>query len=153
MKAAELEEKKLELDRQNFSLSEGKERIARYAFVQNLFSSVLNEKDPGQRTLAVSLINLALTETEATKLFAGLQTSSDKHAQEVGNIGSELLGITNLVMQLDAAARESRVGAVGALIKTYRSDSRAVEQALSLIESPKLEKLSASGRINVLVFP
>jgi hypothetical protein len=152
VKAAELEEKKLDLERQNFSLTEGKERMARYAFVQGLFGSVLNEKDIGQRTLAVNLINLALTETEATKLFTGLQTSTDKRAQEVGNIGSDLVGISNLVMQLDAAAKESRIGAVDTLIKTYRADSRAVDQALSLLEVPKLEKLSSSGRINVLVF-
>jgi hypothetical protein len=152
VKATELEEKKLELERQNFSLTEGKERMARYAFVQGLFGFVLNEKDVGQRTLAVNLINLALTEAEATKLFTGLQTSSDKRAQEVGNIGNDLVGITNLVMQIDAAAKESRIGAVDTLIKTYRADSRAVDQALSLLESPKLEKLSASGRVNVLVF-
>lgn len=152
LKAAELEDKKLELERQNFSLTEGKERMARYAFVQSLFGSVLNEKDAGQRTLAVNLVNLALTDSEAAKLFAGLQTSSDKRAQEVGNIGSDLIGITNLVMQVDAAARESRIGAVDTLIKTYRADSRAVDQAISLLEPPKLEGLSASGRVNVLVF-
>ena len=152
LKAADLEDKKLELEKLNFSLTEGKERIARYAFVQGLFASVVNEKDAAQRTLAVNLINLALTEEEATKLFTGLQASTDKRAQEVGNIGSDLVGITNLVVQLDAAAKESRIGAVETLIKTYRADSRAVEQAISLLESPKLDRLSASGRINVLVF-
>jgi hypothetical protein len=152
VKAAELEEKKLELERLNFSLTEGKERMARYSFVQGLFSQVLNDKDIGQKTLAVNLINLALTETEATKLFTGLQTSTDKQAREVGNIGTDLVGITNLVMQIDAVAKESRVGAVDTLIKNYSADSRAVELAVGLLETPKLDRLSASGRINVLVF-
>ena len=152
LRAAELEEKKLDLEKQNVLLTEGKERMSRYAFVQGLFGGILNAKDNGERTLAINLINLALTEAEAAKLFAGLQTSSDKRAQEVGNIGSELVGITNLVVQIDAAAKESRTGAVETLIKTYRADSRAVDQAVSLLEPPKLERLSASGRVNVLVF-
>jgi hypothetical protein len=152
VQAAELEAKKLDLERQNLALTEGKERMARYAFVQSLFGSVLSERDIGQRTLAVNLINLTLTESEATKLFAGLQTSTDKRAQEVGNIGSDLVGITQLIVQLDAAAKESRIGAVDTLIKTYRSDSRAVDQALALLEGSRLSKLSSSGRINVLVF-
>ncbi|HEY0588512.1 MAG TPA: hypothetical protein VGD52_20425, partial [Pseudoduganella sp.] len=71
---------------------------------------------------------------------------------EVGNIGSDLVGITNLIVQLDAAAKESRIGAVETLIKTYGADSCAVDQALSLLEAPKLQKISSSGRINVLVF-
>lgn len=126
--------------------------MARYLFVQGLFSQVLNDKDIGQKTLAVNLINLALTETEATKLFTGLQTSNDRQAREVGNIGTDLVSITNLVMQIDAAAKESRIGAVENLIKNYRADSRAVEQAVGLLEQPKIDRLSASGRINVLVF-
>jgi hypothetical protein len=152
LEAAKLEEKKIEIDRQNLAITEGKERIARFAFVQNLFGAVLNEKDPGQRTLAINLINLTLTESEATKLFAGLQTSQDKRAQEVGNIGSDLVGITNLVVQVDAAAKQSRLGAVSTLIKNYSGDSRAVEQMLSLLEAPKSVELSSSGRINALVF-
>lgn len=152
VKAAELEEKKLELERLNFSLTEGKERMARYAFVQGLFSQALNDKDAGQKTLAVNLINLALTENEATKLFTGLQNSTNKQTREVGNIGADLVDITRLVLQIDAAAKESRIGAVDTLIKNYRTDSRAVEQAVGLLEYPKIDQLSASGRINVLVF-
>ncbi len=78
--------------------------MARYSFVQGLFSQVLNDKDIGQKTLAVNLINLALAEAEATKLFTGLQAFNDKQAREVGNIGTDLVGITNLVMQIDVAA-------------------------------------------------
>lgn len=152
LKAAELEEKRLELERQNFSLTEGKERMARYAFVQGLFSQVLNETDPSQRTLAINLINLALSETEARKLFSGLQTSPDKRAQEVGNIGADLVAISSLVLQIDAAAKQSRIGAVDTLIKSHKGDARAVDQVLLLLEPPRLDELSPSGRINVLVF-
>ncbi|MGC4079735.1 MAG: hypothetical protein QM702_22360 [Rubrivivax sp.] len=152
LKASELEEKKLELEKLNFSLTEGKERMNRYAFVQGLFAQVLNDKDMGQKTLAVNLINLALTADEAKTLFAGLQTSPDKQAREVGNLGADLVGVINLVTQIDAATKESRIGAVDTLIKNYRADARAVDQVLRLLEPPKLNSLSASGRVNVLVF-
>lgn len=151
-RAAELEEKKLDLERQNVSLTEGKDRMARYAFVQGLFSNVLNEKDIGQKTLAINLINLALDEKEATRLFAGLQTSKDKAAREVGEIGTDLIDMTNLVIQMNAATKESRLGAVDKLIKSYRADPRAIDQALRQIEMPSVGQLSGSGRINVLVF-
>jgi hypothetical protein len=149
---SEIELRKVDLEKLNVSVTEGKERMARYAFVQSLFGSVLNEKDAGQRTLAINLINLALTEPEATKLFAGLQASSDQRTQEIGNIGSDLVSITDLVVKIDAVAKESRIGAVDTLIKKYRADARAIDLSLSLLELPKLEQLSASGRVNVLVF-
>lgn len=151
-RAAELEEKKLELERLNVSLTEGKDRMARYAFVQGLFSKVLNENDVGEKTLAVNLINLALDEKEATRLFAGLQTSKDKGAREVGQIGTDLIDMTNLVLQMNAATKESRVGAVDKLIRNYRADPRAIDQAIRQIEMPLVAQLSGSGRINVLVF-
>jgi hypothetical protein len=151
-KADELEQRRLNLRNQEFALSEGKERMARYAFVHGLFSSVLNEKDQGHRTLAVNLINLALTETEATKLFSGLQASADNRMQQLGNVGSDLVAMIDLIANMDAAVKESRLEAVDSLIKNYRADSRAVTHALSVLEMPKVSRLSASGRINALVF-
>lgn len=142
--AAELAEKRYELD-------EGKERIARYAFVQNLLSGVLTQNE-AEKNLTVNLITLALTEKEAQKLFAGLQASNNNETKLVGSLGSELVAISNLVLQMNDVAKETRIGAVDVLIKNYRGNSAAVGQALELLEPPKLDGLSASGRINVLVF-
>lgn len=151
-KAAELEEKKLDLQVREFGLSEGKERMARYTFVQSLFPSLLNDKDPGHRTLSINLINLALTPNEAERLFDGLKASSDKRAQQVGAEGSDLVALTELVAKVNAAARDLRVGAVEQLIKAHGSNPEAIRQALDLLEPPRLASLSPSGRINVLVF-
>jgi hypothetical protein len=144
LKAADLERKRLELDA-------GKERLARYTFVQNLLSGVLTQ-DPAQKNLTVNLITLALTEKEAQQLFAGLQASDNQATRNVGTLGSDVVAITSLVLQMNDAVKENRTGAVETLISNYRGNSAAIDQALSLLEPPKLDGLSASGRINILVF-
>lgn len=144
LKAAELEQQRLELDA-------GKERLARYTFVQNLLSGVLTQ-DSAQKNLTINLITLALTEKEAQQLFAGLQASDNKATRDVGALGNDIVALKTLVIQMNDAVKENRLGAVETLIKNYRSNATAVEQAVSLLEPPKLEMLSASGRINVLVF-
>ena len=53
---------------------------------------------------------------------------------------------------MNSAVKETRLGAVENLIQNYRANPAAVEQALLLLEPSKIETLSASGRINVLVF-
>jgi hypothetical protein len=144
IKAAELEQQRLELDA-------GKERLARYTFVQNLLSGVLTQ-DSAQKNLTINLISLALTEREAQQLFAGLQASGDEATRNVGALGSNVVALKNLVLQMNDAVRENRLGAVENLINNYRANSTAVELAISMLQPPKLETLSASGRINVLVF-
>jgi hypothetical protein len=152
LKASEIEEKRLDLERQQFGLTEGKERMARYAFVQGLLPSATSEKDASQRAFAINLMNLALTEQEAAKLFTGMQASSDKRTQEAGSFGQELVAVTSLVAQLDAAAKDARLGAAENLIRNYSRDNRAVEQTIAMLEQPRVTGLSASGRINVLVY-
>lgn len=147
LRAADLERQRLELDA-------GKEQLSRYTFVQNLLTGVLTQ-DQAQKTLTVNLINLALTEKEAQQLFAGLQASDNQETQIVGTLGSEVVATTainNLVQQMNSAVKETRLGAVENLIQNYRGNPAAVDQALLLIEPSKIESLSASGRINVLVF-
>lgn len=60
--------------------------------------------------------------------------------------------LPNLVEQMNDASKGTRIGAVERLITQYRSEPLAVDLAVSLLEPPKLPTLSASGRINVLVF-
>jgi len=147
LRAAELEKQRLELDA-------GKAQMSRYTFVQNLLTGVLAQ-DQAQKTLTVNLINLALTEKEAQQFFAGLQASDNQETSMVGSLGTEVVATTainNLVLQMNSAVKETRLGAVENLIQNYRANPAAVEQALLLLEPSKIETLSASGRINVLVF-
>lgn len=108
LKAAELEQQRLELDA-------GKERLARYTFVQNLLSGVLTQ-DSAQKNLTVNLITLALTEKEAQQLFAGLQASDNKATRDVGALGNDIVTLKTLVIQMNDAVKENRLGAVETLI-------------------------------------
>lgn len=144
LREAELKELQLQLDA-------GKEKLARYTFVYQLFDGVLNQ-DQAQKTLTVNLITLALTEKEAEQLFAGLQASENQQARDVGTLGSDVVALQGLVTQMNDAVKKNRLGAVENLINNHRGNSLAVELAIQLIEPPKLKNLSPSGRINVLVF-
>lgn len=144
LQAADLERQRLELDA-------GKEKLSRYTFVQNLLSGVLTQ-DATQKNLTINLINLALTEQEAQQLFAGLQASNDENTRNVGAIGSDVVALTNLILQMNDAAKENRIGAVEQLIAKYRENPSAVDLAVQQLEFPQVNSLSASGRINVLVF-
>jgi hypothetical protein len=149
---ADLSDKKLEIDRLLASLAEGKERMARFAFVQGLLPAALGAKDASERTVTINLINLALPEQEAQKLFAGMTASTDKRSQDVGMQGQDLLALTSLVGQMNAAVRTSRVGAVESLVGSFRSSPEAIDLALTMLESPKIDGLSSDGRVNVLIF-
>jgi len=142
--AAEIEKRRLQLDTE-------KERIARYTFVQTLLNGVLAQ-DEAQKNLTINLITLALDEDEAKQLFSGLQASNNDATQLFGLLGSEVLAISSLVLQMNDDNKASRLDAVDKLIKNHRGDSDMVSQALSLFEPPRLNALTASGRINVLVF-
>lgn len=147
----EIKLKAADLDRQRLELDSGKERLARYAFVQKLLSDVLVQNST-QKNLTVNLIMLALTEQEAQQLFAGLQSSDSHEIRRVGTLGSDVAAVASQVLQMNDAVKVNRTGALQTLINKHRGNSAAVEQALLLIESPKLNELSASGRINVLMF-
>ncbi len=147
----QLKQREADLKALQLELDAGKEKLARYTFVHKLFDGVLNQ-DQAQKTLTVNLMTLALTEEEAQQLFAGLQASDNADARDVGSLGSDVVALQGLVAQMNDVVRQNRVGAVEKLIQTHRTNSAAVDQAIKLIEPPKLENLSASGRINVLVF-
>lgn len=140
-----------ELKEQQLLLDAGKEKLARYAFVYNLFDGVLNQ-DQAQKTLTINLITLALTEKEAEQLFSGLQASSNQQARDVGTLGSDVIVLQSLVAQMNDAVKKNRIGAVESLIQNHKENPQAIEFAIKLLELPKLENLSPSGRINVLVF-
>jgi CheY-like chemotaxis protein len=63
--------------------------LARYNFVHSLFDGVFNQNS-AQKTLTVNLINLALDNDEATRLFAGLSASTDSNAKTIGELGNSI---------------------------------------------------------------
>jgi hypothetical protein len=131
-------------------LEESKDRLARYAFVQSLFGGVLNP-DPAQKTLTVNLITLTLNEDEAKRFFAGLESSHSAATREIGTLGTDLT-LSNLVRQMNDPNKQTRMQAVQKLIDEYNGNQQAIDQALLMLEPPLLDRLSSSGRINVLVF-
>nr|WP_320189898.1 hypothetical protein [uncultured Desulfobacter sp.] len=60
--------------------------------------------------------------------------------------------ITSLVFQMNSDVKAERISAVATLIQQYRTYSFAISSALDQLTGEKLNRLSASGRINVLVF-
>ncbi len=60
--------------------------------------------------------------------------------------------LQNLVWQVNDAVKSNRLAAVERLIDEHRSSRTAIELAIDLLRPPQLEALTASGRINVLVF-
>jgi len=78
------------LKAQQQNLDEAKERLQRYTFVEQLLHASLTAQDD-ERAINVNLIKLALTNDEAARLFAGLDTengpglsTSIRPAEEVG---------------------------------------------------------------------
>lgn len=122
--------------------------------------------------LESSLILKAVESSEATQRIAALQflvkaglinDQSQKiqslKAEDVPQIQNTSPSIPEnvaspvaLVEGMNAADKESRISAVSELIGNFGTSSQAVDLAIGLLESPRLEQLSASGRINVLVF-
>tara|TARA_R110002073_G_scaffold240878_2_gene402686 strand:- start:10437 stop:11174 length:738 start_codon:yes stop_codon:yes gene_type:complete len=148
---SEIKKEAAELQKRRLDLDSDKERIARYTFVQTLLKGVLTQ-DEAQKNLTVNLINLALNDDEAKQLFSGLQASSNNETQLIGSLGKEVLAVSNLVLQMNDDIKKNRLEAVNKLLKNYLDDPDTVNQALSLFEPPRLNLLTASGRINVLVF-
>lgn len=60
--------------------------------------------------------------------------------------------IESLVWQMNSNVKQVRLDTVEELIGSHRSNEAAISGAIDLITMPRLESLSASGRINALVF-
>jgi len=139
------------LKERQVSLDEERSRLARYAFVQNLFDELLT-KDEGKKNLNINLITLALNNDEAKQLFSGFATSENKDVENVGSIGLSSIEIQRLVKGMNDSIKNNRLASVQTLINEYQNSTAAVNEAIKMIEPNKRNALSASGRINVLVF-
>jgi hypothetical protein len=82
--------------------------------------------------------------TERTEKAATIVASARKRNDDAQ--------ISSLVWQMNSDVKQTRKDAVGQLIAEYGSDQTAISLAIDLITMPQLETMSASGRINVLVF-
>jgi hypothetical protein len=149
-----LKELELRLKERTTGLEESRERVDRYKWVLSLFPD-LNETDQKKKNFTISLIRLALTKEEAEQLFAGLQTSSDKALQSLGQSGINALQnepIAILVSKMNASIAEARKSAVADLLRHYKSSSQAIELVLRMYDPEKIENLSPSGLINGLYY-
>ncbi len=75
-----------QLKARSTAIEESKERVARYTWVRSLFAD-LTDSDPQKRAFALSVIQLVLSDDEAKKLFAALNTSKDENLREAGQAG------------------------------------------------------------------
>lgn len=140
-----------ELKAQQMTLDEEKARLARYTFVQGLLDDLLSQKE-AQKNLTINLVTLALSNDEAKKLFSGFASSENKQVESVGNIGLSSLKIRDLVSGMNDSIKSNRLTSVNTLIDEYKNNTVAITEAIKMLEPDSRDHLSASGRINVLVF-
>lgn len=149
-----LKELEVKLKERTTGLEESRERVDRYKWVLSLFND-LNEKDEKKKNFTIGLVRLALTPGEAEQLFAGLQTSSDKELQSLGQSGitaiqNEPIGV--LVSQMNAGTADVRKSAVATLVRDYKSSSQAIALVLRTYDPDRIDNLSPSAIINGLYY-
>lgn len=149
-----LKQLELSLKERTTGLEESRERVDRYKWVLTLFPD-LNEKDEKKRNFTIALVRLALTKAEAEQLFAGLQTSSNKELQSLGQSGitaiqDEAIGI--LVSRMNGNSSEIRKDAVATLVREFKSSTPAITLVLRTYEPDRIDNLSPSGVINGLYY-
>lgn len=140
-----------ELKKQQITLDEENARLARYTFVQGLLDDLLSQEE-AQKNLTVNLVSLALSNEEAKKLFSGFASSDNKQVENVGNIGLSTLKIRDLVSGMNDSIKGNRLSSVKTLIDEYKDNTVAITEAIKMLEPNNIGRLSANGRINVLVF-
>ena len=139
---------------QQLALEEARDRVARYQFVKDLSTSIFT-KDASQQLLAINLVQLTLTSDEAKVFFNGFRSSTDPGAREFGRIGIanlETQQLANRVQLINSPDRDTRLRAMSQLTRENAGDPTALSLVLDLFEEDRLDRLSASGRINALYF-
>lgn len=142
------------LKERSTELEESKEKIERYKWVLTLFPE-LEGQDERKRNFSISLVRLALTKDEAQQLFTGLQSSTDKELQNVGQSGIRVIEnepIALLVAQMNASTATARKSAVAKLERDYKSSAQAISLVLDIFDQSRINNLSLSGVINGLYF-
>lgn len=133
-KEEDLKALELNLQSRTADLEKSKADIERYKWVLSLFPDV-DGADDKKRNFTVSLMRLVLTPAEAQQLFAGLQTSTNKDLQSVGQTGIRAIEtepIALLIAQMNASTATERKSAVAKLVREYKSSSQAITLTLAL---------------------
>jgi len=136
------------------TIEESREKVERYKWVFSLYND-LTDTDARKSKFTGALITLALTDSESTKLFSGLQASSDKVLQNLGKNGLVTVSnstIVSLVSKIDTQSVPDRTSAVGELEKNYASSPVAITLVLNLYNPDNIKTMSANGMINGLFY-
>ena len=102
--------------------------------------SLAGEKNLGETKIAELEKSIADRTKKAQSIVASAKTRSAE------------IELQNLVRQMNSHSKPERLEAVAKLIESYNADKTATELSIEMLTMPQLESLSASGRINVLVF-
>ncbi|MGN6395560.1 MAG: hypothetical protein ACTHMI_08340 [Mucilaginibacter sp.] len=143
-----------ELNTRHEKLEETKEKIERYKWVFSMYKD-LTDTDERKSKFSSSLITLALSDTESTKLFGALSSSSDKVLQNLGRNGfvtAENSRVAALVAKFDTTSVNDRINAVGELEKNYASSNYAITSVLELYNPDNIKRMSGNGLINGLYY-
>ena len=144
----------VDIRQQATNLDKERSRLEAYKWVFTLVSS-LDDKDKTKKTVTANMIRLALTKQEQEQFFTGLQSSSDKRLQDLGQSGIAAIQneeVANLVSNLNAPEIGSRKKAAAALEQNYISSPVAIELVLRLYDQDTIKGLSPDGLINGLYY-
>lgn len=89
---------------------------------------------------------------DGAKIVGELAPSRNQSIQQPGTVSGSDASLEDLVNRLDGSVRDHRRIALDVLILDYKTDPRAVDLVLALIEPPRIATLTAAGRINALYF-
>jgi hypothetical protein len=142
------------IKQQAADLEVARSRLEAYKWVFGLVSS-LDDKDKTKKTVTANMIRLALTKQEQEQFFTGLQSSSDKRLQDLGQSGIAAIQseeVASLVSSLNAPEIGSRKKAAAVLQQNYTSSPIAIELVLRLYDEDAIKGLSPDGLINGLYY-
>jgi hypothetical protein len=135
-------------------LEQSKAQIEVYKWVATLLPN-LEDKDKTKRVSTINMINLVLSDADAKKLFAGLQTSDSEDLRLAGQSGLATIrneSIASVVDQLNASDKQARLQAAEVLERDYTSSPVAINLVLHLYDEDRIGSLSADGMINGLFY-
>jgi len=136
------------------TVEESTERVERYKWVFSMYKD-LTDADQRKSKFTAGLITLALSDSESTKLFSALRSSSDTVLQKLGTNGFatvENSRIAALVAKVDTSSAGDRINAVGELEKNYASSNYAITLILDLYNPDNISRMSGNGLINGLYY-
>ncbi|WP_321414717.1 hypothetical protein [uncultured Desulfobacter sp.] len=154
-KVVEAKEEESQLKDRNKKLEKRANELTEYISQATTQMSQLQDEI---RTANNELLAVAEKKNIGPEKIAELERSIEKRTKKAESIVASAkkrnaeVELQNLVWQMNSEFKPDRLAAVAKLIESHSDSQAAVEYAVELITMPQLESLSASGRINVLVF-